>query len=410
MIHYIKIKNFYSFREEQDFSLLGTKVNQDDDRFMITPTRRILAKTAVILGANASGKTNFLKSFIFLNWFINSSWQNLAQDNQIPYQPFLFTNDISPTQFELCTESQDGTQYLYSLILTSENVIFESLKSRKIESKRYSTIFIRKKEDYKIYQSANFSFKIDIPQKLPRKNASFISATRQISITTFDNFLNSFSVIGNVNSFGRTVTDNYYFGRLGDDLDLRNKVVHAIKEFDTGISEFKISSKIIDEAEAVELFKKMNMPIQKNQQRELKQLDIQGIHSVDGENYSLDLDSESNGIRQLLPFLTIVFICLKNGGILIYDEIERGLHPLLIPKIMNLFYNIETNPRNAQLLCTCHSTDIINFLNKKQIFITDRNAKQESNIYKLSSMSGIRNDDNIESKYLSGTYGGIPSI
>ena len=112
MLHYLKVKNFYSFREEQTFSLVGTQSTRSDDRFMTTSSGAVLAKSALIYGPNASGKTNFLKSFIFLNWFIRHSWQTLAQDAPISYRPFIFTDDIPSSKFELCTESTKGSRYI----------------------------------------------------------------------------------------------------------------------------------------------------------------------------------------------------------------------------------------------------------------------------------------------------------
>ena len=138
--------------------------------------------------------------------------------------------------------------------------------------------------------------------------------------------------------------------------------------------------------------------------------DVYVHHSVGGQDFKLTLYQESKGTQKLLPLLTKILSHSEYWGILIYDEIEFSLHPLLLQSLLELFYEEETNPHGAQLICTCHSTDCMNFLHKRQVFLTEKNEEQESSLVRLSDMAGVRNDDNIMQKYLSGTYGGVPKL
>lgn len=138
--------------------------------------------------------------------------------------------------------------------------------------------------------------------------------------------------------------------------------------------------------------------------------DVYVHHSVGGQDFKLALYQESKGTQKAIPLLTKIFLTLNTGGILVYDEIEFSLHPLLIQSLLDLFYDEDMNPLGAQLICTCHSTDCMSHLHKRQIFLTEKDENQESSLIRLSDMIGVRNDDNFMQKYLSGAYGGVPCL
>ncbi len=92
------------------------------------------------------------------------------------------------------------------------------------------------------------------------------------------------------------------------------------------------------------------------------------------------------------------------------DEIERNLHPNILPTLVNLFTSEETNPKGAQLICATHTPILMSVLSKYQIFLVQKNQECESEVYRLDEFPGIRNDENIFKKYLAGAYGGVPNI
>lgn len=415
MIHSLKVKNFCSFREEQTFSLDGAKFTQNDQRFMTTPSGKNLSRVAMIFGANASGKTNLLKAFPFLAWFIKFSWTALKPTQKIAFTPFLFTESQSaPTEFELISETGDGDIYTYTLSLTREEVIYESLKVRPCKSIRSSFIFVRDYENYKVYPRAGFALK-QIPQKTPRRNTSFIAAIRQTDLSVFDSFVDSLDFNTNVNFFGRAEDSNdFCFEVLANDKKINSIVDSFIKKCDTGISRIIVEKKEISDEEKERISKiRKNIFNSQNvfdEDDEIEVFEASVAHFVHEKEYNLAFELESNGTQKAISFLTEAFSVLERGGTIIYDELEHGLHPLLVQYFIELFYDDVINPKKSQLICTCHSTDCMNFLHKRQIFLTEKNINQESSIFRLSDMAGVRNDDNIMQKYLSGTYGGVPTL
>ena len=75
-----------------------------------------------------------------------------------------------------------------------------------------------------------------------------------------------------------------------------------------------------------------------------------------GQLYPLDLSNESDGTRTLMSIAPAIESVLANGGVLLTDEIEKGLHPLLVDYIVAKFQSKETNPKGAQLIFTTHNT------------------------------------------------------
>ena len=131
-----------------------------------------------------------------------------------------------------------------------------------------------------------------------------------------------------------------------------------------------------------------------------------------GQLYPLDLSNESDGTRTLMSIAPAIESVLANGGVLLTDEIEKGLHPLLVDYIVAKFQSKETNPKGAQLIFTTHNTELLNMelLRKDQIYFADKNHEDgSSELYSISEF-GTRTTENIRKGYLLGKYGAIPDL
>ena len=112
----------------------------------------------------------------------------------------------------------------------------------------------------------------------------------------------------------------------------------------------------------------------------------------------------------MLRILPAVFEILDVGGVLFIDEIENGLHPNLVKLLVGLFNSNETNPQNAQLVCTTHDTLLLNNVRRDQVWFTDKNQYGETQINRLSEFPNVRGNENIGAKYLQGVFGAVPDI
>ena len=134
------------------------------------------------------------------------------------------------------------------------------------------------------------------------------------------------------------------------------------------------------------------------------------MHESKNKIFGLPFFMESGGTQHLYNMLSFIFPALETGSVCLSDEIEKQLHPNILPAIFDLFISPETNPKNAQLICTTHVPTLMNDLSKYQIFLVEKNSECESDVYRLDEISGVRPDDNFLKKYLAGAYGGVPDI
>ena len=134
----------------------------------------------------------------------------------------------------------------------------------------------------------------------------------------------------------------------------------------------------------------------------------------DGKNelFSLDLADESEGTRRLMSLVPGIEQVLQNGGVLLVDEIDRELHPLLAEFIISKFQSPGTNPGHAQIIFTTHDTELLNMeiLRKDQIYFVDKNRQSGvSELFNLTDLP-VRTNDNIRKAYLVGKYGAVPDV
>jgi len=114
-----------------------------------------------------------------------------------------------------------------------------------------------------------------------------------------------------------------------------------------------------------------------------------------------------------LSYLGPVLDALDSGGLLVVDEIDRSLHPHLTAQLVRLFRDWEINNKGAQLVFTTHDATLLgkNFgdqiLGRDEIWFVEKNLHQATELFSLADFKA-RNEDNIERRYLTGTYGAIP--
>jgi len=130
---------------------------------------------------------------------------------------------------------------------------------------------------------------------------------------------------------------------------------------------------------------------------------------VGHEDYCfLPLEWESEGSINLVAFLLKMIPALSEGGLCVLDEMDADIHPLVIPNLLDQFLSAHRNPKNAQLLCSCHSAPVLNHLDKYQILLTEKDSEGRTHVWRLDDMPKVRVDDNYYAKYMAGTYGGNP--
>lgn len=103
---------------------------------------------------------------------------------------------------------------------------------------------------------------------------------------------------------------------------------------------------------------------------------------------------------------------LRNGQVVVIDEMNNSLHPALVQYLVDLFHDPERNVRGAQLVFATHDTSILSqdTFRRDQVWFCERNAKQETELYALLEFRPRKGLENLERAYLAGRYGAIPVI
>lgn len=394
MIKSLRFSNFYSFAEETrlDFSI-GKKPTPSGFDIDLPDTR--LNKVVAVVGANGSGKTQLIKPLAFLSWFICDSFLQGDPDQSIAYQPHRLHAD-EDTHLELDFILQ-GTEYRYQLQLNAGRVISEVLLNR--TSTQFSYLFRRERSgDSFTFKHKGFPFPKAQAQGL-RANCSLLAAAHSYDIKEARPFIEYFRrIISNVASHGR---HHFQRGALVSAAELyeetpsiKSRMVAAMREFDLGLSDVVIRPMEVVDKEGKD--STVYMPFGLHQNR-------------DGKAFELSFFEESSGTQSAFVLLERILTALELGGLAVIDEIDNDLHPHLMPRILDWFRFEHSNPHKAQLIFTCHTPEVLNRLQKHQVYLCEK-QDQCSTAWRLDDMVGLRADDNLYAKYMAGALGAVPDL
>lgn len=400
MIRCIQLQNFCSFRDKASLDLTAGAKLSADDSFVVSRTGEFVSVLSGVFGPNASGKTNLLKAFAFTQFMLRQSYKAGQPGNAIPLDSFV-TRQHEPTRIMLEFESGTGL-YRYELVLNSERVLAEKLMRRNEQTKHFRTLLARDDRNRLSQSSGGFT---DLPALRAllkdRPDASMFAAGLLTGRPEFERVNDALGVIEtNVDRAGKTGTGAG--GRLNEVLacadyfsknpHLMEDVAHRLMQADLGISGFVI--KEVEMADAKGLTKRLPVPFVQHQ-------------SPDGD-FEMNMMMESSGTRRIFTLLRNVLPVLTAGGVAVVDELESDLHPHLIPLMLDLFVDCNSNPKRAQLIFTCHQAEIMNHLAKEQIVLVEKDDQNVSAAYRLSDIKGVRREENFQAHYNAGRYAAIP--
>lgn len=424
MLLEFKFQNFRSFRDETVLSLEATGLSAFKGSLIKYGTKNLLPGIA-IFGKNGGGKSNVIRAFWLAVQFIKNAQRTQHENSEIPVNPFAL-NDYSrnePTAFEF-VYTLDDILYVYGFSATKDKIVSEYLYHS--PNGQRALVFSR---DY---------------QKFSFTNKSEKARRMLISETVAENQL-FFSVACTMNDgdciramrwfrefvyFSRDYTDisTQIFENI-DDKNIINAITSYAKNADIGILDmsFEYKSKDVSFPEDLpEGIKSALMTLLANlsaganeSEAKLKMGEIvatsfhQGIRK-DGKNetYMLDVSDESDGTRKLMALAPAIETVLQKGGILMVDEIERELHPLLVKYIISKFQSKNTNKGGAQIVFTTHNTELMNLdiIRKDQLYFVDKDSNEgTSELYSISDFS-TKTSENIRKGYIVGKYGATPDV
>lgn len=405
MLHSYAVKNFLSFKERAEVSFRLTQKASSRGWDERSTTGHRLATAMAVVGANGAGKTSLIKSLAFLSWFIANSFLQSQPTAPIPIKPH-FSMPNEPVEFEIDADDMSGTLWRYVLKATPERVLHEAVY-RKANKKgaKFSYVFIRDwdeaEQQYSIKQDG---FGLNpIEAKKVRQNASLISTAAQYGVETAQHLVGA-RVSTNLMQIGRLNTDAVFSTAtmfFHSNEALREKMEALLRSWDLGLSGVRIRKIDFPINPDIKLPEGTSPP---------SQYIPFGVHTLkDGSKHELPLVEESSGTKTAFVTLWYLLNVLSTGGVAVIDELESDMHPHMIEPLLELFASSTTNPHKAQIIFTSHSVEVMNLLGKSQVTLVEK-VDCESESWRLDSMEGVRSQDNLYAKYMSGAYGAVPQL
>lgn len=417
MLLEFSVGNYLSFKDKATISLLAAPIKEHAETNIFSTERYDLLKGAIIYGANASGKSNMIKAMSTMRRLVLQSFEQSSADD-LDITPFLLNTDTEhAASFFEAVFLMDNIRYRYGFEVDNFSVrsewLFEAAKNTE------KPLFVREEDGIEVMKS--FPEGKDLEERT-RNNALFLAVTDQfngkISQTIMKWFNNFISISGLSHERYKGVT----FGML-ENKQTRNTLLDFYKKLDLGFEDINILKKQFDPKE---LPSDIPDGVIKQLMTDLEgayKIDIKTIHKkYDGKNKEMghvefDMrNQESSGTNKLFNISGPIFDVLNDGGLLVVDELDASLHPLLTLAVTKLFNSSEFNRNNAQLIFATHDTNLLYYGNyrRDQIYFVEKNQYGASDIYSLVEYKEdgktVRKDRSFEKDYIEGRYGAIPFI
>ena len=416
-------KNFKCFKEEVKLSLLASnydKNTREEENIFTTDKFGLrLLKSAIIYGANASGKTKIIEGLGFMRDFILTSSKESQIDEPIGITPFLFSSETNkePSLFEIIFIHKK-IMYRYGFEADREKIHSEWLYSK--TTKKEVELFYRDFQNFEVHKT-KFKVKDLIANDRIRPNALLLSVAAswndKLAKKIFDWF-KSCNIISGLREEGY---EGYSIGRMQKSKEDKSKAIKFLKSADLGIENLNV--KTLDFDNLPKDFPEGLKELIKKKRKENKEIeflsDVITFHKrFDSNNLFEDYvelsmeDDESSGTKKYFALSGPILETLENGEILIVDELANKLHPNLACKLTEIFNSEERNPKNAQLIFNTHDTNLLSsgLFRRDQIWFTEKNRYGASTLYSLSDFKGIRKEEDYEKNYIKGKYGAVPYL
>lgn len=406
--------NHRSIREPVELSLVASALEDNESGLIDCPhtPRGKALPTAVIYGANASGKSNVVSALNMMCNIVLTSHSRGNPSGGVPHTPFALDPAFAkaPSSFE-ADFIIEGVRYHYGFTASDEVFLSEWLYA--FPNGRMQKLFEREEQNFTFGRSLKGRNKII--ETLTRKNSLFVSAAAQNNheeLSAISNFFASIQFDNNISVHGQIAARQLADGKLD------GRVIDFLDKIGTGIIDYRSIEK-----DTPEELKKINRALRAAMKDILKEGEtftlsdsedkfnfIQLAHrSVSGENIFFDIHQESEGTKRLLMLLGPVFRALDEGTLIVIDELNASLHTQVCEAVLAIFASKEVNPKGAQLIATTHDTNLLKSpsLRRDQVWFVEKDTQGATRIYPLSDYRTRKGDD-IEKGYLRGRYGAIP--
>ncbi len=399
MLQQFSVTNHRSIRERTTISLLATRDSSLRDCILSPDETQRASRSAsrpygskalvpvlALYGANAAGKSNLIHALLLMRSFVAGEYARPLKDAPLPQEPFAFTEGHSlPTTLEVIYYFE-GIKYAYGFSFDRKKIIEEYLYHW--PNGREALIFSRTGNNYQFRE--NISEQQTLAGRTPENRLYLVSSNEWNCPQTAKAYLWFTRKLSDLS--GETLSFDQTLAALKQGENLKGKILHEMLVADLGIVDIRIS----DSSDIPQITM------------------VHQLQTAEGDvkQYPLLLSQESQGTQRFFSRIGSWIQALEMGGVLIVDEIEASLHPLLTRHLIETIQDKSVNRNQAQLIFTTHDVGLLdqNLLRRDQIWFAQKDEKTaETEIYALTDFSP-RKSENISKGYLQGRYGAIPFI
>ncbi|MCM1156535.1 MAG: ATP-binding protein [Roseburia sp.] len=402
MLLEFKCSNHKSIKEEVKFSMIAGSDNTFEDFLKEFGNVKVL-RSAIIYGANGSGKSNFISALSFMRDLVSNSINHQPGQGVFQARHKLSGEDI-PSEYSVQFVRND-IRYAYGFSvkqnLIQDEYLYYFPKGRQVK--------IFERNGLEIVPGDRYKSVFDVSISILKENRLFLSCAANYSnvkeIEETFMFFNMDMVVYNPEINNWT---EYSIELMQNNDTIRKVFVDILRALGTGVKDVKVK---LEKVKISDLQKELQFP------DALKSL----LGAQDGnrieakvvyDQFEVDLMSEeSAGVRRLFQMICPIIDILNKGKILICDELETSLHEAVIFQIVQLFQHYQKN-KFAQLIFSTHDTSLLNvdLFRRDQVWFTQLNAERATDLYSLVEIRNVRKSENLEKGYVSGKYGAIPML
>lgn len=414
------VNNFKSIKDTVKFSML---TSSKDEGNSFEKRKYNLLKSAILYGANASGKSNFLRAMAFMGKFVLNKYKIIQSTDKLPHEPFRLSTETkdASSSFEIVF-FVDDIKYRYGFEIDNKLVYSEWLYAD--EKGKEAKLFYRDVEEKEYVNPNKF---VEGYKFFDKKNEKINVSPNQLFIWKCDNekdgvisksILNWFNQFNMIDGMDHTGYINFTMKKMENE-EFKDKIIELVKTADIGIDDIQVE----EEDVPLEVIEKLQLPefLKDEMIKEggLKSITLNTLHQKfdsDGnvvDNVIFELEKEeSKGTRKFFAMSAPILDTLKNGKVLIIDELDASLHPILTQHLIKLFHDENVNKNNAQLIFATHDTNLLKktIFRRDQIWLSEKNKYGSTDLYSLAQFKNVRKNEDFEKQYIHGKYGAIPYL
>ena len=413
------VGNFLSFKDKKTLSFEASSISELNENVVKIGKYKLL-RSLVIYGANSSGKSNLIKALDRMRDVLLNSVK-LNDKDELDYSPFLLSSQCenAPTYFEI-EFLISNNKYRYGFEYNNIEIVNEWLFVKQGTKKEIGLFF-------RTIEGVGVS---DIFEEGKGKEAStnnnrlFVSLVAQLGGSISKEIIEWFRNYSVLSGIDHKDYDGFTVRMLHMKINgcvesqlLFQKLKLGFQDINVKESEFNIS----------ELSNKVPETLKAKLTKDLigkTLITVKTVHNkydkdgkvIDSVIFDKD-EQESEGTKKIIDLSGPIFDTLIFGRMLIIDELDAKLHPLLTKQLVSLFNDPKFNSKNAQLVFATHDTNLLSsdIFRRDQIWFTEKDDVEQTDLYslvefKLPDGSKVRNDSNLAKNYIRGRYGAIPFI